>query len=271
MKNTKCFVVKFGTENLFGGNAHFHQETFNDYARQIVSLHKQGIEIIIVSSGAIAAGRERLKVLHKDEASFSKKELASIGTRHLCNMWGDAFEIHGLDIAPILVTYANWKDKKERQSIKKSILGCCGKGIVPVVNENDVVSDEEILLMEKGFSENDRLARMTGVLVRADGVLFLTNVSGIYESDPKHDPKAKRFAEINYKEAQEHEMFMHSSRSINGRGGMGTKVREAVVCKRKLPDAHVVVAGSEENVIVLFAHGESVGTLFCEQTTLISS
>ncbi|MCK5026910.1 MAG: hypothetical protein KAS07_00675 [Candidatus Pacebacteria bacterium] len=260
MKCLKRLIVKFGTENLFGGNKHLSQEIFSDYARQIVSLHEHGTEIIIVSSGAIVAGRERLKVLHKDDASFSKKELASIGTRHLCNMWGDAFEIYGIDVALILVTYANWKDKKERQSIKKSIIGCCGKGIVPVVNENDVVSDEEILLMEKGFSENDRLARMTGVLVRADGVLFLTNVLGIYESDPKHDPKAKRFAEIDHKGIQEHKVFMSSSRSANGRGGIGAKVREAVVYKRKLLDADVVIAGNEENVIVRFAEGDSVGT-----------
>lgn len=265
MKKQQRLVVKFGTENLFGSQTHLSQEVFDEYARQIAMLYADGIEVVVVTSGAIAAGARRVLDLGRDRSLFSKKELASIGTRHLCNMWGRAFEHYGLDVAPVLVTYANWKDAKERGSIKKSLIGCCSKSIVPLVNENDVVSDEEILSMEKGISENDRLARMVGVLLEVDGVLFLTNVPGVYTHDPKNHEDAKLLSSIDFREVLRTKECRGTT-SQNGRGGMARKSREAAVCKSELPCAHVVIAGSEKNCILKFSTRDSIGTCVCYET-----
>jgi glutamate 5-kinase len=258
----KKVVVKFGTEHLFGGNAHLDQGVFDVYAAQIATLLAEGVQVVVVSSGAIAAGKERLVWLGKDPGLFTKKELASIGTRHIFNRWGVAFERYSIDVAPVLVTYANWETPAERQSVKNSILGCAQKGMVPVINENDVVSDEEIKLMEKGISENDRLARMIATLIECDGVLFLTNVAGVYERNPAKDPTARRFLEVDHATIHTHDVCLSDDTSTHGRGGIASKIKEAACCVAEIPGVSVAIAGGEENVILRFARGEHVGTRF---------
>lgn len=258
MKKIQRIVIKFGTESLFGDNGHLQQSVFRTYAKEIAVLRSGGIDVVIVSSGAIAAGRERLTSLGKDDSVFSKKELASIGTRHLFNKWGDAFSVHGLDIAPVLVTYANWENTAERQSVKKSIIGCCKGGMIPVINENDVVSDEEIRSMEKGIGENDRLARMIAVLVKSDAVLFLTNVAGVYEKNPSVDAAARMFKELDRRNA--FERIDTNGTSSKGRGGIATKVAEAIRCIEEIPGVSVAIAKGEKGAITRFVHGEPVGT-----------
>lgn len=256
-KNNRI-VVKFGTENLFGNNKRLDQNVFDDFARQIVSVQDLGIQVVIVSSGAIAAGKDRLSLLRIDSQKFTKKELAGIGARHLLNRWGSAFEKYGREVGQVLVTYANWEDSSERQNVKTSILNYGHLGIIPIINENDVVSDTEIKLMEKGISENDRLARMITELICADGVLFLTNVAGVFEKDPKTYPEAKLYTEVDYRIVGEHIKIDAHVISQNGRGGMLAKLTEAVICARLGKNA--AITGCEENVIIKFAKGEPAGT-----------
>lgn len=260
-------VLKFGTENLFGNSALLTQSVFSEYVSQIIPLLRERKEVIIVSSGAIAAGAQRVAALGREQDEFTKKELASIGTRHLLALWGRSLSPYGVDIAPVLVTYANWEDPRELASIRRNISGCAQKGMVPLVNENDVVSDEEVRLMERGISENDRLARMVAELASADAVLFLTNVSHVFEVDPRVDPKARRFAEVDHTRILEHEICNGTSVSKNGRGGIASKVREAVLCKRALPSAHVAIAGNEKDIISRFVRGEHVGTRIGTRTS----
>lgn len=254
----KRIVVKFGTENLFNDKGKLDQSVFDNFAWQIVSVQDLGIQVTVVSSGAIAAGVERLSSLRINPRKFTKKELAGIGMRHLLDRWGSAFEKYDREVGQVLVTYANWEESSERQNVKTSILNYARMGIIPVINENDVVSDTEIKLMEKGISENDRLARMVTELINADGVLFLTNVLGVFENNPKIYPEARLYTEVDYRTANDHIKVDACVISQKGRGGMVTKLKEAIICARL--GKNTVIAGGEKNVIIKFIKGEPVGT-----------
>lgn len=253
----KKLVVKFGTENLCGARGTLERSVFFDYADQIVRAEKFGSRTVIVSSGGIKAGREHLRKLGLDDSLFEKKEIAGIGARHLLNKWGDAFSPFGREVGQVWVTFANWRDAAERKSIKASIERYLELGIVPIVNENDVISDKEIRLMEQGISENDRLARMVAELVESDSVLFLTNVQGVYTDDPTKDPTARRYTEIDAA-AWAKRAEQVAGASENGSGGMRKKILEACICAAQ--GRRTAIAGTRKGVIYDFVKGLSVGT-----------
>lgn len=262
MATAKRLVIKFGTEVLLARDGQIKdcldQCIFTDIARQVVAMQDIGVAITIVSSGAIQAGRENTRKLPNNAMNLNKKELAGIGSRHLLNMWGTGFEIFGKEVAQVWVTYANWTDEGERRSILSSIINYHKHRIIPIVNENDVVSDNEIKLMEKGISENDRLARMVAELINADAILFLTKSGGAYEEDPIINPRARLYAEIDIETAAKIASISRTA-SPNGSGGMGAKLHEAALCAQA--GMQVAIAGIQPDVICKFAMGEPVGTI----------
>jgi len=255
----KRLVIKIGTGNLVNGGNTLDSSRAEEVSRQVAALLSQGIEVILVSSGAIKAGKNRMTQMGQNPV-LEKKEWAGIGARHLLNLWGDAFEIYGLDVAQVWLTYTNWLHQREYVSIKTSILSFLRSNIIPLVNENDVVSDREIVLMERGISENDRLARMIAEMVEADAILFLTDIGGVYDKDPRTNPSARKYQSVGK------EIFRQiggsESESPHGTGGIGPKLREAFICFEK--GMKVAVAGLEENVILNFASGKMVGTMINE-------
>ncbi|MDB5204707.1 MAG: proB [Candidatus Taylorbacteria bacterium] len=251
----KRVVVKIGTGNLVSDGS-LDASKASDIARQVAELISQGIEVALVSSGAIQAGRERLARIGQNP-ELAKKEWAGIGARHLLNLWGNSFENHGFDVAQIWLTYTNWVHKKEYESIRTSILSYFKSGIIPLVNENDVVSQREIESMEAGISENDRLARMVAEMIGADAILFLTDIGGVYDKDPRKDISAKRYQTVGRKTLKQ--IDVSESRSDHGTGGIGPKLEEAFVCFEK--GMKVSIAGLEPDVLLRFAAGEDVGTM----------
>ena len=252
-------VVKFGTGNLCNSNGELDQIIFNDYARQIVELRAQGVEVIVVSSAAIQAGREYLGELGRDDSRYDKPQLSSLGQARLMNRWRFAFDPYGIGVGQILVTYANWNSEEEKASIKNCILGLLKEGDTPILNESDPVSNKEIVSMEKRISENDKLTSMVTFLVNANAVLFLTDERGVYTGDPKRDPSAKLYEEIDIQNMPLDLVASSSSESITkGSGGITQKLDAAISCARR--DVLTVIASSEEDVILRFARGESVGT-----------
>lgn len=251
----KCLVIKFGTENLKGG-----KEVFTDYAGQIVELQKQGVKVIVVSSGAIGTGKEYLKSLEQEDAGFTKPQLAALGQHILMGKWSEAFSKYGKAVGQVLLTYANWNNNEERSSVQKTIMGLVEKGAIPILNENDPVSDKEIVSMENRISENDLLAQMVALLVGADSVLFLTDEGGIYNGDPKKNTSAKLLDKIhpwsNELEISFAGIFGESEKGKNQ--GMKNKWRIASSCCDQ--GMRVAIAGREEDVILRFARGGLVGT-----------
>lgn len=250
----RILVLKIGTKNLMTGDR-LNQNIFDDIARQVVAIRQEEIKVLIVSSGAIQAGRERMTDLGENFDGLTKKDLAAVGSRHLLNRWGEAFNVYKKEISQFWVTYANWQNPEELERIKTGIFNCLNNGLTPIINENDPVSDPEIVSMEKGFSENDRLARMVAILIRAQSVLFLTDAGGIYEEDPQINPNARMYQEIN--------PFVFKLQKLSGiselgRGGIRAKIEEARKCF--LAGMKVAIAGTEEDVLIKFSRGEEVGT-----------
>lgn len=277
MNNTKQFIVKLGTEVLLSkkrwtDDRRLSQRVFNQVASQVVEIQNLDIGVTIVSSGAIQAGREKIGklanlVMRPEGITLGKPELAGIGARYLLDMWGKAFEKCNREIAQEWVTFGNWNNEGERQSIKSGILSYQSQRVIPIVNENDVVSDNEIRLMEKGLSENDRLTRMIAELLNADMVLFLTKSGGVYEKDPTINPGARRYAEIDVKTARELAEASNIA-SESGTGGIGAKLREAAICAEM--GMRVAIAGMKPNTIYKFAAGEPVGTMIGKTVRLRS-
>ncbi|MBI3442493.1 MAG: hypothetical protein HY007_01900 [Candidatus Sungbacteria bacterium] len=257
-------VLKFGTETLLakGGEArgYLDQRIFDNVAAQIVnaqSMRFSMLKITLVSSGAIQEGRERIEELAIDAAHLDKKGLAAIGARHLLNKWGNAFAVHDREVGQVWVTHANWKNRSEWRNIHQTILQFHNAWIIPIVNENDVVSAREVQSIDQDMSENDRLARMIARRIRADAILFVTNVGGVYESDPYTCPDARMYKMINIATIKKllHAPFTASS---IGSGGMRAKLIEATKCFRA--GMRVAIAGMGDNVIYGFANDYEVGT-----------
>lgn len=255
-------VVKLGTKVLAPSGA-LDQNVFEQVAFQTIDAQKLGTEIIIVSSGGILAGRERAKKLKLEtsllENDEKKRYLAGIGARHLLNFWGRAFEKYGLDIGQIWITHGNLDNTGENESIKSAIKNYHSCGVIPIINENDVVSSVEVDSMKEGKSENDRLAHRVAQIVNADSILFLTNVGGVYEQNPDSKLDTRRFSEIDIKTAEKLAALSNGT-TEHGTGGMNAKLCAAVQCYRD-KNMKVCIASVADNAILKFVRNENVGTL----------
>ena len=247
----RIMVVKCGTKNLLDPLA------FTDYANQIVEIwNGMDIGVVVVSSGAIYQGWNRMNELGENSPFLEQEELAGIGSRHLLNAWGDAFELEDKkEVGQVWVTDTNLNDEREGKSIKKRILNYLKAGVIPIINENDVVSNKEIEWMEQGISENDRLARKIAELIGADEILFLTDVGGVYEDNPNLNHQARMYKELTPADASS---ISTTQSDILGKGGMKAKLEEAVQCFNA--GMRVAIAGNEKDAILKFARRESVGT-----------
>lgn len=259
LKMVSRLVVKFGTESLssdVNGKKMLNQKVFNNIARQVSLLQRDGVEVIIVSSGAIRAGQEAMDDMGLATDHLEKKQIAGIGARHLMEKWGRAFSRYRKEVAQIWVTYASLLHDGELKSTADSIARYLENKIVPIVNENDVLSDEEIRWMNDGISENDNLAWRIAILIEADAVLFITNVKGIYKENPQESSKAEIYTEID---CNMEGIFLDNNLiSEGGTGGIKTKLTAAVKCARA--GKKVAIAGKDENIIIKFAKGFPVGT-----------
>lgn len=270
-RDPSLIVVKFGTSVLMGGQE-IISEHFRDIARQVHELTKNPNEnfVILVSSGAIRTGWERL-YRHRTEWEIDrllpdsldkcsieeKKLLAAIGQPMLMGMWSAAFGWYLREVAQVLVTHANWENEGERESIRLMLETCRRNHVVPIVNENDPVSDIEIHLMEGGISENDILAAKTASLMDAGGILFVTESGGVRFADPSEDPDASVIPLLSVGQL---DGMSTKEAGKSGRGGMGKKFEAVHVCAEHDPAMNIVIAGLEENVILRFAKGAPVGT-----------
>lgn len=258
-------VIKAGGDTLVGADGSLNVEVFASIARQVAVLRSQGKEVVIVTSAAIKAGLQTLKSLGIDTVSVSKKLLAGVGAELLLSTWATAFRPYKIATAQFWVTHGNWDKNGERERIESGLLEALVLGIVPIVNENDVVSDDEIVLMDKGWGENDNMAARVADLIHASSVLFLSSVGGIYEANPKEDTRARRYEEIdawNIPEALR--SFNGTSFHGEGKGGINnirTKVEAAAFCHRLGMRVNIASLDVDPNMILLFgATGESYGT-----------
>ncbi len=260
-------VIKLGTNLLTGGTDKLDLQVMSSIVSQVAKLREQGIEQIIVSSGAIAAGRRKLSLTQDRRGVPFKQVLASVGQSALMFAYEQLFAWHGITIAQALLTKADLSDRHGYLNTRNTLLSLMELGIICIVNENDVVAIDEI--HEAKFGDNDNLSAMVANLVDADLLVILTDIDGLYTADPHKDPTAKLIPRVEQIDS-ELERMAGDPVSQKGTGGMITKLEAA-----KLATASgvgiVITSGHIPNVLLRLAAGETMGTLFPPTTSKLES
>ena len=266
-------VVKVGTNLLTRGTQRLDPEAMAAMAVQVATLRRAGAQVVMVSSGAIAAGRSRLgdaTELRTDGEPRdlpTRQALAAIGQSRLMSIWDGLFEMEGTIVAQALLTRRDLADRLGYLNARNTLLGLIERDVVAIVNENDVVSIEEIA--DSVIGDNDNLSAEVANLVDADLLLILTDIEGLYSADPRHDPSATLIREV----ARIDDAIVISARGNageRGTGGMATKVQAAQVATQA--GVHVVIAdGRVEDVVHRVAAGEAIGTHFLPTADRVES
>jgi glutamate 5-kinase len=251
-------VAKFGTSLLTAGTNRLNPERMTDLVGQIARLHRQGVEIVIVTSGAIAAGREKLGLTKKAKGVALKQVLASVGQGRLMNVYEDLFGQHNITVGQALLTKSVLVDRAGYLNTRNTLLALLEMGVIPIINENDVVAVDEI--REARFGDNDNLSAMVANLIDADLLFILTDIDGLYTADPNKEPDAKMIPLVEKIDAKI-ESLVSGSTSGLGTGGMVTKI-EAAKLAVKSGVTVVIANGGEKDVLVRVANAEAIGTRF---------
>jgi len=259
-------VVKLGTSLLTGGSDHLDRDMMSRLVDQVARLHQRGLEIIVVSSGAMAAGRQRLRLTRKIKEIPFKQVLCSVGQSHLMHIYEELFGQYDIPIAQALLTKADLSDRSGYLNARNTLLALLQLRVVCIVNENDVVAVDE--LDEAKFGDNDNLSAMVANLVDADLLLLLTDTAGLHTADPRRDPNARLIAEVKHIDDEiEH---LADRAGALGIGGMITKIEAAKLATAS--GVTVIIAdGREPDIILRLAGGEKIGTRFLPTTARLES
>ncbi len=267
---SEIIVVKVGTSTLTRGQKQINRVVVGDLARQIAAVQRgevfegkgQPRRVILVSSAAIAMGREKLgrfKIETQNgngESMITKQMLAAIGQPHLMQLYQEVFAAH-YDVltAQALLTYADLSTPERRANARNTLLGLLAQNIVPIINENDVVATEEI-----AFGDNDRLSALVAELVGASLLVIMSDIQGLYTANPNLNPEARFLEEI---ERVDDKILAMAGDSVSGQGtgGMLSKVMAAKVATEANIPA-LIVRGDTPDVLLRAVAGDKIGTRF---------
>jgi glutamate 5-kinase len=264
MKENKRFVVKVGSTLVTNGGSGLDALAIASWAGQIARLCRTGKEVVLVSSGAIAEGMQRLGWAKRPQSIHELQAAAAVGQMGLVQVYESCFREHGLRTAQVLLTHADLADRQRYLNARSTLLTLLGLGIIPVINENDTVVTDEIR-----FGDNDTLGAMVTNLVEADCLVILTDQPGLYTDDPRRNPNATLVRSARAGEPRLEEMAGGTGSSIAS-GGMLTKVLAAKRAARSGAET-VIASGREDDVLVRLAAGESIGTLLVPNTTPLAA
>jgi len=251
-------VAKFGTGLLTSGADHLDLQVMSSLVEQIARLHRQGKEIIIISSGAIASGREKLKKVPERKNTPFKQVLASVGQSQLMYTYEQLFSQYDITVAQALLTKEDISDRSGYLNARNTLLALMELGIICIVNENDVVAIDEIEGLK--FGDNDNLSAMVANLVDADLLALLTNIGGLYTTNPRYNPQAQLIRRVDKIDAEVERMASNTA-SRQGIGGMATKIEAARLATSS--GVNVIIAdGREPDILVRIIQGEDIGTFF---------
>ncbi|WP_447982762.1 glutamate 5-kinase [Achromobacter kerstersii] len=251
--NAQRLVAKVGSSLVTNEGRGLDRAAVAHWAAQIAALHKQGKQIVLVSSGAIAEGMARLGWRKRPSVMHELQAAAAVGQMGLCQAYEAAFAEYGLRTAQILLTHEDLADRHRYLNARSTLFALLRLGVVPIVNENDTVVTDEIRL-----GDNDTLGALVTNLIEADTLIILTDQRGLYEADPRKNPDAKFMSHAQAGDPALEAMAGGAGSGI-GTGGMLTKVLAA---KRAAHSgAHTIIAsGRERNVLTRLAQGECIGS-----------
>ena len=265
---TKRLVVKVGSALLANAvtdnGAGLDIDFIASCAKQIAVLHNQGREVVLVSSGAIAAGMQRLGWATRPHAVHELQAAAAVGQMGLAQAYETQFSALGLKTAQVLLTHEDLTDRTRYLNARTTLTTLLSLGVVPIVNENDTVVTDEIK-----FGDNDTLGALVANLVEAEVLMILTDQAGLFSADPRKDSKAQLISEGDAGDVK-FEAMAGSSGSAISKGGMITKIRAAQRAARS--GAHTLIAsGHEPDVMQRLMAGEALGTLLVAAATPLAA
>jgi glutamate 5-kinase len=250
----KRIVVKIGSNVLTRADGLPDEVRIAHLVEQIVQLKKNGITVVVVSSGAVASGRSMYSISEKHDAVAARQLLASIGQIKLINTYLSLFQKHDILCSQVLVTKEDFRDRMHYLNIKNCLSILLRHNVVPIVNENDVVAVTELM-----FTDNDELAGLIASMLDADALIILSNVDGIYNGDPKL-PGTAVIREIR-RTTEQVDSYVSKTRSGSGRGGMITKLGMArKVAKLGIP-VHIA-NGTRDHILIELLEKRAVHTYF---------
>ncbi|MFQ5532706.1 MAG: glutamate 5-kinase [Candidatus Methylomirabilales bacterium] len=261
-RGVRRLVVKVGSGVLSRGTQCLQVEAIQVLAKQIASLMGQGVQTLLVSSGAVMAGMERLERSERPRSIPLKQAAAAIGQSALMVMYEEAFAPFGIKVAQVLITQEDVRDRIRYLNARNTLFTLLGLGVIPIVNENDTVAVDEIK-----FGDNDILSALVASVVDADLLVMLTDQEGLYTADPRTDPRAE-LVRIVSSPFPADTFWAGPSRTAVGIGGMVSKVEAARVATTSHIPA-MVANGLESDILSRLIAGESVGTLFLPQAARI--
>lgn len=257
-------VIKLGTSVLTAGTDRLHRPYIVDLGRQIAALREQHVEPLIVSSGAVAAGWERLGFPPKSRNVTFKQMLAAVGQSRLMHLYEQLFDIYGVRVAQALLTRDDLRDRRRYLNARNTLLTCIEHGIVPIINENDAVATAEIRV-----GDNDSLSALVANVVDADLLIILSDIRGLYTADPRRDPNATLIEQVD-EITDEIWALAGGSGTHRDTGGMYTKIQAADLATRSGTPV-VIASGAEPDVILRLAAGERIGTRFPSTVTSLEA
>lgn len=251
---SRRWVVKIGSALLTNDGQGLARDAIEAWVQQLAQLRLQGLELILVSSGAVAEGLSRLGWTRRPHAIHELQAAAAVGQMGLVQAYESCFQRHGLHTAQVLLTHEDLADRSRYLNARSTLRTLLRLGVVPVVNENDTVATEEIR-----FGDNDTLAALVANLVEADLMVILTDQAGLYECDPRTDPQACLVREGRAGDRALEAMAGATGGNL-GRGGMYTKVRAAARAGRS-GTSTIIASGREAEVLSRIAAGDAIGTV----------
>ena len=252
--STRRWVVKIGSALLTGDGKGLDREALAAWVEQMAAWVADGRELILVSSGAVAEGMSRMGWSQRPETIHALQAAAAIGQMGLVQAYEACFQKHGLHTAQVLLTHEDLTNRQRYLNARSTLRTLLELGVVPVVNENDTVANDELR-----FGDNDTLAALVANLVEADLLVLLTDQQGLYDSDPRSNPGASLIGETRV-DNPDLDAYAGESKGALGRGGMITKVRAARLAGRS-GTATVIASGASGGALSQIAKGEDVGTL----------
>ena len=260
-------VAKLGTNLLTSNTGQLDHAIMSKLVTQVAQLHQQGLELLIVSSGAIAAGRHKLGLIKKFKGIPYKQVLASVGQSHLMQAYEQLLNQYGITVAQALLAKADLADRAGYLNARNTLLALLELSVLCIVNENDVVAVDEI--QEAKFGDNDNLSAMVANLVDADLLIMLTDTAGLYTADPQQNPAARLIPQVEVIDAEIERLAADTPNQM-GTGGMATKIEAAKMATAS--GITVVIAnGNEPDAILRLAAGEAIGTHFLPTSSKLES
>lgn len=250
------WVLKLGSSTLLAGGERISQPRLLDYVRTIHVLRQRGVDVVLVSSGAVAAGRAALGARAELHRSVPAKQMyAAVGQPQLMALYAQLFGHYGIHVAQMLLTRADFEDRRRYLNARSTLNALLEQAVLPIVNENDSVATEEIRV-----GDNDQLAALVASLTEARKLVLLTDVDGLYERNPRQHPEARRISDFVAAEFPPQLWeAAGGAGSSSGTGGMLTKLKAAEIARRGGSDVHIG-DGAQPQLLLQLAEGLPFGT-----------